>query len=942
MSQTIRWVHLSDFHFGTDEYGEGALAESIIEHVKSRKNGRPDLVFLTGDIAFSGHPDQYLQFDQQFYQPLAGLLGADAATRIFIVPGNHDLNRKTHELIARSTLQEKRLRFFDPTKEGQGQRKEIVDRFEGFTYSACNLAGDGWIESETGVFVRRLPIPGGELGLLGLNTAWHCQDNHDREGISPGANLVKEGLKQIADCGLRVVLGHHPIEWFQEEERTSIERLFREHRVVYLHGHLHKSEAEWKGWPGKGFLTVQAGAAFQAREDRKWKNRILYAEADLLAGILWVEPFTWSRKEGWVPEGGDVFPSDYYEAGRWGLPLPSETNGATASTDVAQPVGPPQAPDGWHWLDTNFLTGQRQSPDRATTLAYYDGRIPSWPLVLSQDVPQRGVVAKLVHEFLDQQAAGKAAIRLLSGAGGEGKTTAAMQIAAALLDHGWRVLWRHSDVKGLPSDFVQLLPDTLGPWLIATDDADLIALNLYDNARSGLPNVHFLAAARDTDWSVGMEEVWRWRRLSGYRNEVLNGLNEGDALQIVNAWARYGEDGLGDLAKTTLEDAAKRLADAALDQDARYKHDGAFLGAMLRLRKGTELREHVASLLERLAARPIPHRQDDEDKTLCDALAYIAAMHAENLLFLSKPVLAKVLACKPNKLKRDVLGPLGEEAAADSVGRFILTRHRAIAEVAIELLQRRFQYDVEELYVEMTRAAQQVFLKRDPAFGPVPEIHNWNFISDHFFDQGDKELGIRLAMNLVDVEPTNPFLISKLAQLYRQQGHSEEAVKVFRGSLPISEGSRPFYNEWATCEGQSRNFALNVWLDGLSLTDQAERKRLQSDGAVIPLAGMSLGCRELFTLYPTEKAYIEGCGAAAQLGLALRPTGVTRSHLEDNWQAAKRHGVSDRTLTDALGVLKRTISVAWQHREADLPDWLPNQDVLEFTQFTALLGLDRK
>lgn len=719
MAKTIRWVHLSDFHFGTDKYGEGSLSESIIRHIRDRGDGLPDLIFITGDIAYSGQPNQYEQFDQQFFQPLTDLLGPNASERVFIVPGNHDLDRKTHELIARSTLQEKRSRFFDPTEEGCGQRKEIIERFTNFACADSSAVGGAWIEGQAGSFVRRLPIHGVELGILGLNTAWHCQDEYDKGGITPGANLVKEGLKQISDCGFRVVLGHHPLEWLRHDERLSIERLFREHQVVYLHGHMHQSESKWNGWPGQGFLTIQAGAAFQAREDEQWKNRILYAAADFGAGKVWVEPFTWSRKEGWVPEGGDNFPRESYVAGRWGLPMPNAVDISTDSTHAIRPLTPPEAPDGWQWLDADFLAGQRQPPDRTTVLAYFDGRIPSWAIALSSNVPKRTVVTSLVQEFLSKQAEGSAAINLLCGAGGEGKTTAAMQIAAALADQGWRVLWRRSDVKGLPQGFVDHLADALGPWLIVTDDADLIVRDLYDSVRRGLPHVHFLLAARDTDWSACMDEAHLWIRLPGYRTELLNGLNEADAQQIVNAWARYGSEGLGDLAEIHSDQAAKRLIQAAQDQDARYKHDGAFLGAMLKVRKGTELREHVASLLERLGTRTIAHQREGDPKSLRDAMAYIAAMHAENLLFLSKPVLAKVLGCKPGKLKADVLGPLGEEAAAGSCGKFILTRHRAIAEAAMELLQRRFHYDAEELYVEMTRAALQVFRERDPAFGTV-------------------------------------------------------------------------------------------------------------------------------------------------------------------------------------------------------------------------------
>ncbi|MGT3072980.1 P-loop NTPase [Pseudomonas putida] len=940
MNQSIRWTHLSDFHFGTDQYGEGDLAESIIEHIRGRADGLPDIVFLTGDIAFSGATDQYEQFKHQFLNPLIELLGSDGNDRIFMVPGNHDLDRKIHELVARSTLQTKRPRIFDPTEEGKGQRAEVIERFTNYTYADLTSTGGEWLEGTAGVFAHKIKVKGVELGVLGINTAWLCQDSQDSEEISPGAKLVKEGLKEIAECELKVVLGHHPVDWFRSDERHSIERLFREHRVVYLHGHMHKNESKWSGWPGLGYLTVQAGAAFQARENDKWKNRILYAETDVGAGRLWVEPFTWSRKEGWVPEGGDSFPKEFYIAGRWGLPLPSTGEvlpiSATPNGQVAQPIAPPIAPDGWHWLDRDYFEEQRQPPDRSSVLAYYDGRIPSWTLALASDIPRRSVVVKTVSSFIEEQEAGRSRVTLICGAGGEGKTTATMQITAALSDMGWKVLWRRSEVKGLPKNFVGALPEELGPWLIVTDDADLIAEDLYDNAMKQASGVHFLLAARDTDWSAGMEDAWRWGRLPGYRVEVLNGLTESDALQIVEAWARYGADGLGELANLPPEQAAKKLSLAAQDRDARFKHEGAFLGAMLKVRKGTELREHVASLLERLGARTIPHQTQGGDKTLRDAMAYIAAMHSENLLFLSKPVLARVLGCKPGKLKKDVLGPLGEEAAAGICGKFIFTRHRAIAEAAMELLQRRFHYDPEELYVEMSRAALEVFLERDAAYGLVPEIKKWNFISDHFFKAGQKELGILLAMNLVDVEPSNTYLLCKLAQLYRENELPGEAVNVFRNTSGVEEGQRPMLNEWATCEGCAGNYSLNVWLDGVCLSDQAERRRLDVENAPITLAGLSYACLELFTRHPNDRDYINACAAAAQLGLALNPRIETRRNLELNDEQAQSLGAPIYTVGEGLEVIKRIILLGWERREEELPSWLPSYDQLTFRELESL------
>lgn len=935
MNKSIRWIHLSDFHFGTDEYGEGSLSESIIEHVRTRKEGLPDLIFMTGDIGYSGGSEQYEQFEQQFFKPLTELLGANARERVFMVPGNHDLDRKTNDLVDRGTLQEKRPRSFDPTKEGLKQRKEVVERFSNFAIADFTGIGGAWIESEAGVFTHTLTINGFELGILGINTAWHCQDSFDNEQITPGANLVKEGLKKISNCDLRIILGHHPIEWFRNDERNSIERLFRENRIIYLHGHLHQNESKWKGWPTKGFLTVQAGAAFQAREDKKWKNRILYATAEVDAGKIWVEPFTWSRKEGWVPEGGDDFPNDFYADGRWGLPIPTLDVPST-SAPAKQPVSIPPAPDGWQWVDLDFLTSQRQYFDKDAILAYYDGRIPSWAIALSADVPKRTVVTNLVQEFQDENLAGRSSIKLMCGAGGEGKTTATMQVAASLVDLGWLVLWRRSDVKGLPAGFVTSLPDTLGPWLVVTDDADLIAADLYENARNVTPNVHFLFAARDTDWSASMDDMWRWTRLPGYRVEVLNGLNETDAQRIVEAWARYGALGLGDLAGLPLDQAAIRLALAAQDNDARFKHDGAFLGAMLEVRKGTELREHVASLLERLSARIIVNQKGDELKSMLDAMAYIAAMHSENLLFLSKPVLAKVLGCKPGKLRGDVLGPLGEEAAAGSCGKFILTRHRAIADAVMELLQRRFHYDPEELYVNLTRAAREIFLDKNSAFGPVPEISKWNFISDHFFNVEQEELAIRLAMNLVEVEPSNAFLLCKLAQLYRLNDQASEAVGVFRSSQPDSEGMRPFYNEWAVCEGHAGNPALNVWLDGLALSDQAERRRLDTTTAPITLGGIAFSCIELSRLFPNEECFIEAAAAAVKLGLALKPQYETRKNLLSSAALLTKHRTRQSTIAEKIQTVISAVSLSWEYREANLSDWFPTNDQLEFKQLTNL------
>lgn len=45
----FRWLHLSDFHIGKDNYGQIKLFSYLLEHIKERKNSGwiPDAVFIT-------------------------------------------------------------------------------------------------------------------------------------------------------------------------------------------------------------------------------------------------------------------------------------------------------------------------------------------------------------------------------------------------------------------------------------------------------------------------------------------------------------------------------------------------------------------------------------------------------------------------------------------------------------------------------------------------------------------------------------------------------------------------------------------------------------------------------------------------------------------------------------------------------------------------------
>nr|VFJ86541.1 MAG: hypothetical protein BECKLFY1418B_GA0070995_100393 [Candidatus Kentron sp. LFY] len=422
--------------------------------------------------------------------------------------------------------------------------------------------------------------------------------------------------------------------------------------------------------------------------------------------------------------------------------------------------------------------------------------------------------------------------------------------------------------------------------------------------------------------------------MPGYHEEPLRGLNEEDAVRIVGAWGKYQERGLGKLAEFSPEDAVKELVAASRSETSQ--DEGAFLGALLRLRLGDQFKSHVKKLLDRLNGREI---LSGKSETLLDAFAYIAAMHAENKPFLSKLVLAHALGVEPRELRTKVLWPLGEEAAADVAGEMVFTRHRAIAEAALDILKNTTYYPIEpdELYVDLVGTAEELHGKGEF----IIALEKWRYLSDHFFEKGEQTLAIKLADSLVRVDSTNSHFRVKLSQLFRRAGQPEQSLRVFR-EAPRPDNSRPFFHEWATAEGNEGNHALTVWLDAVALADDTAQRPPSNRDAAMCLAGFGLACRELFEGY-NKPVFMEGCGAAGQLGLSL-PNLDTRAknYLSEHKKIAHDNGITDVQPPTALRRIRDAAIAAHRQREGDLQDWISPAEELTFHGLAKLLGIETK
>ncbi|MCP4664102.1 MAG: hypothetical protein GY856_52630, partial [bacterium] len=267
-SGALRWLHLSDFHFEVGErWDRRATLRSLLRHLGELKQQdlAPDLVCVTGDVARRGGRHDFQQAER-FFKELATTLELDPAERFFLVPGNHDVNRRAigpadDFILDRLKDQEAIERVFADarTMDLLGRR---LEEFYAFTERLLGLAR-GWRSGRPWrVDVRE--IRGLPVGILQLNSAWASGPNDAQGTLLVGEAQLREALEEASDAFLRIALVHHPIADLRDFDRERLEGLVSSPDGVHvlLRGHLHRSRSMTIGSPGGLLIELAAGAVY--------------------------------------------------------------------------------------------------------------------------------------------------------------------------------------------------------------------------------------------------------------------------------------------------------------------------------------------------------------------------------------------------------------------------------------------------------------------------------------------------------------------------------------------------------------------------------------------------------------------------------------------------------------------------------------------------------
>jgi predicted phosphodiesterase len=298
---SVSWLHVSDFHIGTDvPHDRKIVLKGLIQYVLEHRGKqlsesglvfRPDLIFVTGDVAYSGRADEY-RIATDFFTALCDAAGL-TRERIFVVPGNHDVNIKIGWKLGRPLQGE----LPASARKAQITHQDFADHYfepdEPLVHIAKQRAFVDWHDhyfegirkfpqNSTCKWCKTIDINGFGIAVLLLNSALFCQggdDDHARLWV--GRRCLDDAIEELEkleapqgkpEAVLKIALVHHPLHWLHDEERSAVQKRLAKHVNIILRGHLHEPEIE-----RDEVVQIAAGAVYQGGGDAK---RALFVSFD--------------------------------------------------------------------------------------------------------------------------------------------------------------------------------------------------------------------------------------------------------------------------------------------------------------------------------------------------------------------------------------------------------------------------------------------------------------------------------------------------------------------------------------------------------------------------------------------------------------------------------------------------------------------------------------
>ncbi|MBD1872114.1 metallophosphoesterase [Nodosilinea sp. FACHB-131] len=322
MTQTLTWLHLSDLHACKPRTGWDAkrVTDTLctdLKKMQEQRGLRPDLIFFTGDAAYGQVGSQRGEMIADQFQEAHDFLESVRTTfspeveqrNVFLVPGNHDVNREVITTFERAWLEQPHSidEIAELLNKAGADWQQIKTRLSDYARFLENYGYEHLLTSQDQlreylVYVNAREFAGIRVGISGFNSAWSSAG----AGRSEMGRLWMAGRFQLEtliqqmppDNDFNIALIHHPPNWLVPEENPIFGRQLEREFAFVLHGHEHQDFVRMNS--NTGHTVISAGACHEWSESKNNGYNIVRLNFETSNGEVWLRQYD-SAGGGWVP-----------------------------------------------------------------------------------------------------------------------------------------------------------------------------------------------------------------------------------------------------------------------------------------------------------------------------------------------------------------------------------------------------------------------------------------------------------------------------------------------------------------------------------------------------------------------------------------------------------------------------------------------------------------
>jgi len=370
----VKLLHLSDLHITTADAGtqfdrDAKIREALISDLGKEDRNNFAAILVTGDLAYHGESEEFTRV-KGWLEELRTETNV-SPEGLFVIPGNHDVNRKTvskdssiwdlHQSLRKIENYEEQLASLNKKLQDSFDFLAALSEYRAFAVELdcpTNPRELAWVQ----VLAEQLLEDGSSVRLHGLNSALLSDPDDKKANLLVGAAQFHHFDSHPGY--VNVVLCHHPHSWLMDGNQAN--DFFRNQAHVVLCGHEHDLRCYKEGHS----IRVFAGAVHPNPREAKWEPcyhvitlSIQTAEKRVLT--VKVETRVWRDKDKifgpHVQSDGSLYAEEHIDLPPWkASPIAPTEVAASPASAATTPTAP--ATETMPTTDTNgaFAAARRK------------------------------------------------------------------------------------------------------------------------------------------------------------------------------------------------------------------------------------------------------------------------------------------------------------------------------------------------------------------------------------------------------------------------------------------------------------------------------------------------------------------------------------------------------------------------------------------------------